>query len=98
MPTRLATSPSLSADYEFIDYGSARLKDGSDGYDFYNENEDLVSELANTGNLRLGAEVRMDGLYLRGGYSYIGSAFQEGTLNEGCRLQRLQRRDRLQTE
>ncbi len=74
----------LSADYEFIDYGSARLKDGSDGYDFYNENEDLVSELGNTGTLRLGAEVRMGGLYLRGGYSYIGSAFQDGTLNEGA--------------
>jgi len=74
----------LSADYEFIDYGSARLKDGSDGYDFYNENEDLVNELGNTGTLRLGAEVRMGGLYLRGGYSYIGSAFQEGTINEGA--------------
>lgn len=72
----------ISADYEFINYGSARLSDGSDGYDFYNENEDLVAELGSTGNLRIGAEVRLSGLYLRGGYSYTGSAFQEGTLNE----------------
>jgi len=72
----------LSADYEFIDYGSARLHDGADGYDFYDENEDLVSELGSTGNLRLGAELRRGGLYLRGGYSYTGSAFREGTLNE----------------
>jgi hypothetical protein len=72
----------LSADYEFIDYGSARLSDGADGYDFDAENEDLASELGSTGNLRLGAELRSGGLYLRGGYSYTGSAFREGTLNE----------------
>ena len=33
---------------------TARLNDGSDGYDFYDENEDLVSELGSTGNLGSG--------------------------------------------
>lgn len=72
----------ISADYEFIDYASARLSRGEDGYDFALENEDVSSELGSTGNLRLGAEVRLGGLYLRGGYSYYGSAFNSGTLNE----------------
>jgi hypothetical protein len=72
----------LSADYEFVDYAYARLSNGADGYDFYNENQDLRAELRSTGNLRLGAEVRLGSLYLRGGYRLYGSSFQAGTLNE----------------
>jgi hypothetical protein len=74
----------VSADYEFIDYAKAKLSKGSDGYDFYNENQDLKAELGSAGNLRLGAELRFGPLYLRGGYSHYGSSFQEGTLNEGA--------------
>lgn len=72
----------ISADYEFIDYASARLSKGEDGYDFSDENEDVASELGASGNLRLGAEVRLGSLYLRGGYSFHGSAFSSGSLNE----------------
>jgi len=72
----------ISADYEFINYASARLSNGLDGYEFQAENDDLKAEMKSVGNLRLGAEVRMGGLYLRGGYSYYGSPFQDGTLNE----------------
>lgn len=72
----------ISADYEFIDYGSARLSRGTDGYDFATENDDLAAEMDATGNLRLGAEVRMGPVYFRGGYSHYGSSFAAGTLNE----------------
>jgi len=72
----------ISADYEFINYASARLSNGADGYNFQAENDDLKAEMGNVGNLRLGAELRLGGIYLRGGYSYFGSPFQEGTLNE----------------
>jgi hypothetical protein len=48
----------LSADYEMVDYGSAKLSRGSDGYEFEQENEDLSAEMIRSGNLRLGAEVR----------------------------------------
>lgn len=72
----------ISADYEMVDYGSAKLSKGADGYDFTQENEDLAAEMTRTGNLRLGAEVRTGPLYLRGGYSFQGSAFDQGTLNE----------------
>ena len=74
----------VSADYEFIDYAKARLSKGSNGYDFYDENQDLKAELGSAGNLRLGAELRFGPLYLRGGYSHYGSSFQAGTLNEGA--------------
>ena len=79
---QIGTFALLSADYEFVDYASAKLSKGEDGYDFATENEDLVSELKSTGNLRLGAEVRFGPLYLRGGYRYYGSSFRDGTLNE----------------
>ena len=72
----------LSADYEMVDYGSAKLSRGSDGYEFEQENEDLSAEMVRSGNLKLGAEVRTGPLYLRGGFSYHGSAFADETLNE----------------
>jgi hypothetical protein len=72
----------ISADYELIDYSSAGLSRGVDGYDFTSENEDLAAETGVTGNLRLGAELRTGPLYIRGGYSHYGSPFESGTLNE----------------
>ncbi|HOO67536.1 MAG: hypothetical protein H6545_01480 [Bacteroidales bacterium] len=72
----------ISADYEMVDYGSAKLSKGADGYDFAQENEDLAAELERSNILRLGAEVRTGPLYLRGGYGYHGSSFADGTLNE----------------
>jgi hypothetical protein len=78
---QVGTIALLSADYEFVDYAFAKLSNGVDGYDFYNENQDLKAEFRSTGNLRLGAEVRLGSLYLRGGYRYYGSSFQPGTLN-----------------
>lgn len=72
----------ISADYEFVDYSSARLHHGLQDYDFYYENEDIRSETRSTGNLRVGAELRSGPLYLRGGYNLFGSPFKPGTLNE----------------
>ncbi len=72
----------ISADYEFIDYSSAKLSKGADGYGFDNENEDIIGEFRNSGNLRLGAETRFGPVYLRGGYSFYASSFAAGTLNQ----------------
>jgi hypothetical protein len=81
---QIGTFAVISADYEFIDYSKAKLSKGYDGYDFYDENQDLKAELGSAGNLRLGGELRFGPLYLRGGLSHYGSSFQEGTLNEGA--------------
>ncbi len=72
----------VSAEYELIDYANARLSHGADGYNFAAENSDLTDELRMTGNLKIGGEVRLGPLYLRGGYSYHASSFDTGTLNE----------------
>jgi hypothetical protein len=79
---QIGTSAIISADYEFVDYSSAKLKDGADGYAFASENSDIKSELQSASNLRLGGEYHIGSLYFRGGYSYYGSAFKNGTLNE----------------
>ncbi len=79
---QLGSSAIVSADYEFVDYSNAELSQGSDGWSFDPENNDIKTELRSTGNIRLGAEYRLGALYLRGGYRYLGSAFKEGTLNE----------------
>lgn len=79
---QIGTMALISADYEFVDYTTAKLSRGSDGYDFSGENEDLRAELRSAGNLRLGAEVRLGTVYFRGGLSHHGSSYSDGTLNE----------------
>jgi hypothetical protein len=72
----------LSADYEFVDYSAARFSETGDNYDYSEKNMDIKNTLKSAGNLRFGAEFRMDKLYLRGGYGYYGKAFKTGELNE----------------
>jgi len=79
---QLGSAAILSADYEFVDYSTAKLKEGIDGYNFDYENSDIKSELKGASNLRLGAEYHLGSMYFRGGYSYYGSAFRTGTMNE----------------
>ena len=71
----------ISADYEYVDYSTAELRHGADGYSFSDENNQVRSELKGTSNFRVGAEMRFGPTYIRGGYRFYGSAFQSGTLN-----------------
>ncbi len=64
----------LGADYEMVDYTSIRM-DASD-YDFAYENTNIQKNFKSTQNIRLGADLNLKGLHLRGGYSYYGSAFE----------------------
>lgn len=73
----------ISAEYEFADYKTARFSNvGDDDYDYSIKNQQIKSSLHSANNLRLGAEVRLNKLYLRGGYSYYGRAWQTGELND----------------
>ncbi len=72
----------LSAEYEFIDYSSARFSETGDNYDYSEKNLQIKNTLKSTGNLRLGGELRMDKLYLRSGYGYYGKVFKEGEEND----------------
>jgi hypothetical protein len=72
----------LSADYEFVDYSTAKFSETGDGYDYSIKNLAIKNGLKSTSNVRVGGEFRLNNLYLRGGYSYYGKAFKKGDINE----------------
>ena len=70
----------VSLDYEYVDYGRARLSRGGNGYQFTEENGDISSAYKTVGNLRLGGEYRFtDYFSLRAGYEYYPSAYKESS-------------------
>ena len=79
---QLGKSGMLSADYEFVDYRMARFSRASDDYNYYNENQDIKDIYDIAHNLRLGAEFRMNTVYMRAGYAIYGSPFVKGEDNE----------------
>ena len=66
----------VSADYEFIDYSTAKLKSSS--YSFFDENDNIRTKYTSAGNLRLGTEWRYDIFNFRGGYAIYGNPFKSG--------------------
>jgi hypothetical protein len=87
-PMRLVISTALvfakigiiSADYEFLNYSKARLR--AEDYDFEFENNKINSMYSNGHNLRLGAEIKLAPVYLRGGISYYGSPDNNNSFSE----------------
>lgn len=68
----------ISVDYELVNYGKAKLKDGADGYDFYDENAEINEAYKNSGNLRIGGEfMATNNVSVRGGFEYHGSAYDD---------------------
>jgi hypothetical protein len=72
----------ISADYEFVDYSSARFSQTGDGYDYSEKNMNIKNSLKSASNIRLGGEVRLNKLYLRTGYGFYGKAFKPGEDNQ----------------
>jgi hypothetical protein len=71
----------LSADYEFADYSTARFSETGDGYDYSEKNLEIKNTLKAAHNVRVGGELRLSKVYLRGGFGYYGRAFQQGEDN-----------------
>lgn len=66
----------LSIDYDLIDYSSAKFSDG----DYSVTNQIIKDTYKLTGNLKVGAEVRLtDQFSLRGGYNYFGNMYEKNT-------------------
>lgn len=67
----------VSVDYEYVDYSKAKLKNGGTvGYGFTDENRDIKNIYKSVGNLRIGAEYRLNKITsLRAGYENYPSAF-----------------------
>ncbi len=72
----IAKAGLLSVDYEYVDYGSASLRRGGDGYDFVDENADIAEAYKAVGNIRVGGELRATGnISLRAGFEYYPSPY-----------------------
>ncbi len=76
----------LSADYEFVDYSTAKFSQSGDGYDYSEKNQAIRNSLKSASNIRLGGEVRLNDLYLRAGYGYYGKVFQDNPDEENANL------------
>jgi hypothetical protein len=67
----------ISADYEYLDYSIAKLRNGGDGYDFIDQNNDINAIYKPVSNFRLGGEFKLtDAFALRAGYEIYPSAFK----------------------
>ena len=62
----------ISADYEYVNYSKARMR--SEEYDYTEINNNIKNLYKSGNNLRIGGEIRIAPIFLRGGVSYYGSA------------------------
>lgn len=67
----------ISADYEYLDYSTARLR--SEEYDFDAENSAIKTSYVKAHNIRLGTEWRYGSLSFRGGYGISDNPYKYGT-------------------
>jgi hypothetical protein len=72
----------ISADYEYVDYSTSHFSNAIDEGNYSTENSDIRDMYKSASNIRLGAELRLSNIYLRGGYSYYGKAFKSNTDNK----------------
>lgn len=68
----------ISIDYSIKDYGNTKYKPTSDA-GFRGVNNDMSNQLTSNGELRVGAEYKINRLSLRGGYRFEGSPYKNGT-------------------
>jgi hypothetical protein len=74
----------VSADCEYVSYVTMKLRNGSDGYDFFNENQDIESAYRNTVNFRLGAELGYDNVAVRAGFATYGNPYKSHIKKNGA--------------
>jgi len=72
----------ISADLEYVDYTTATLRAGD--YGFYDENKAIDNSFTVAYNAKLGAEINLGVIQLRGGYGYFTSPFATD-INDGVR-------------
>ena len=69
----------LTGDVEFVDYAGARLS--SNDFSTVSDNETIGNLYTSVINYRLGAELRLDAVRLRGGYSYMADPIANSTFD-----------------
>ncbi len=67
----------ISADVDFINYQSSKLLSPPQEFSFTADNQTIKNLYASTMNYRLGAELRLNTFYLRGGIGLYGNTVKE---------------------
>jgi hypothetical protein len=72
----------VTADIEFVDYGSMKYDFGTTYASLSNSMNNVIQQTyQSTANIRLGAEVKLEDFYLRGGYGFYGSPYVNANWN-----------------
>jgi hypothetical protein len=70
----------ISADVEFINYSKTEFTSDLNNVFFSSINNDLITDLQNVMNVRLGAELNVNFIQLRGGFAYYPSPVKPGAI------------------
>jgi hypothetical protein len=76
----------ISADADYLDYGTSTFNADDYNYDLY-ENPEVEQELGSALNLKMGAELRLGIISLRGGYALFGNPYAPETELDGAAKQ-----------
>ncbi len=71
----------ISADIEFVDYGSMLLQSNDFELDVSNDNQKILRDYASVFNYKVGGEYRLDDLRFRVGYAYFGDPYKDGDMD-----------------
>ena len=74
---KIADMGMISADYERLDYGNARLSEKEEDVPFNYENDSIQSTYGVANNLRLGGELKLNSFYVRLGYALYESPYRD---------------------
>ncbi len=74
----------VSADYEYVDYTSARFN--ASDFSFNETNKAIRNSYAPTHNIRIGTEWRYNIFSFRGGFNYATSPYKNNNINDGKRI------------
>ena len=66
----------ITADYEFLNYRQATFS--ANDWDYTGKNEEIKSVGRAASNFRIGTEWVLGNVYLRGGFAFYGSPYQDG--------------------
>lgn len=74
----------LTADYEYVDYGSMKYSEGGWSTQYFNEVNRVIRDVYKGGHIiRVGGEARFDQLYLRAGLGYHSNPFEDNVVYNG---------------
>ena len=71
----------ISADYEYMDYSEANMDSRSTDYDLLDQNDRIRAIYTAAHNVRLGGELHLGPMYLRGGAAFYDSPYKSTEIN-----------------